>query len=70
MRLPPGPAGRRAGATLHCAAAAAAAAVGGDGGGRSEGFGVEGRTQVAKAKRGGLSGRTTGGLRKGGHDGH
>ncbi|MCO2032522.1 hypothetical protein AO917_31905 [Pseudomonas aeruginosa] len=66
MRLPPGPAGRRAGVTLHCAAAA----VGGDGGGRGEGFGVEGRTQVAKAKRGGLSGRTTGGLRKGGHDGH
>lgn len=56
----------RAGATLHGAAAAA----GGDGGGRGEGFGVEGRTQVAKAKRGGLSGRTTGGLRKGGHDGH
>ncbi|MCO2584296.1 hypothetical protein FA224_27865 [Pseudomonas aeruginosa] len=66
MRLPPGPAGRRAGATLHGAAAAA----GGDGGGRGEGFGVEGRTQVAKAKRGGLSGRTTRGLRKGGHDGH
>ncbi|HBP6267732.1 hypothetical protein B0B24_11240 [Pseudomonas aeruginosa] len=66
MRLPPGPDGRRAGATLHGTAAAA----GGDGGGRGEGFGVEGRTQVAKAKRGGLSGRTTGGLRKGGHDGH
>ncbi|HBP5035490.1 TPA: hypothetical protein L5637_000745 [Pseudomonas aeruginosa] len=56
MRLPRGPAG--------------AAGEVGEGRGELSGIGRQRRAQGKTVKRGGLSGRTTGGLRKGGHDGH
>lgn len=65
VRLPPGPAGRRAGATLHGAAAAA----GGDGGDEARDSASRGgRRWRRRSGEGCPEGRL--GLRKGGHDGH